>query len=106
AVGVDDAAAKPAGALDDEAVDRGLDPGPEAAQAVDDRRDPVGLLDAQLLGAADDGLPLREAGDERYERELVDRQRDLVGLDHGAGQPAGRDVELGDRLLRRQWRVS
>ena len=38
--------------LDDEAVVGGLDVGAEAAQAVDDGRDPVGLLDAQLLRAA------------------------------------------------------
>ena len=52
AVGGDRAAAQAAGAADDEAVVGGLDVGAEAAQAVDDGRDPVGLLDAQLLRAA------------------------------------------------------
>ena len=51
---------------------------PSAAQAVDDGRDPVGLLAAQLLGAADDRLALGEAAEQRDQRQLVDRQRDLV----------------------------
>ena len=38
---------------DDEAVARRLDLGAEPAQPLDDGGDPVGLLDAQLLGAAD-----------------------------------------------------
>ena len=57
---------------------------PEAVQPVDDGRDAVGLLDLQLLGAAHDGLPLGEAAEQRDERQLVDRQRHLVGLDRRA----------------------
>ena len=72
----------------------------QAAQAVDDRRDAVGLLDAQLLGAAHDGLALGEAAEQRDERQLVDGQRHLVGLDDRADQRAGGDVEVGDRLAR------
>ena len=45
AVGGDDAAAQAARALDDEAVVGRLDLGAEAAQPVDDGRDPVGLLE-------------------------------------------------------------
>ena len=98
-MGVDRAAAQAAGAADDEAVVGGLDVGAEAAQAVDDGRDPVGLLDAQLLRAGDDRLALGEAAEQRDQRQLVDRQRHLVRLDGRADQRAGGDVELGHRLL-------
>src|SRR4051794_7650056 len=48
AVGGDRAAAQPAGSVHGEAVVGGLDVGAEAAEAVDDGRDPVRLLQAQL----------------------------------------------------------
>ena len=84
---------------DDEAVGRRLDVGAEAAQPVDHGGDPVGLLQAQLLRAAHDGLALGEAAEQRDQRQLVDRQRDLVRLDLGADQRPGGDVELAHRLL-------
>ena len=68
----------------DEAVLGRLDLGAEAAQAVDDAGDPVGLLQAQLLRAAHDRLALGEAAEQRDQRQLVDRERDLVGLDDRA----------------------
>ena len=88
AVGVDDAARRPPVPRHDEAVGGRLELAAEAAQAVDDGRDPVGLLEPQLLGAADDRLALGEAAQQRHERQLVDRQRDLVGLDGRADQRA------------------
>ena len=48
-MGGEGAAAQAAVAGDDEAVVGGFDVGAEAAQAVDDGRDPVGFLDPQLL---------------------------------------------------------
>ena len=51
---------------------------PSAAQPVDDAGDAVGLLDAQLARAADHGLALGEAAEQRHQRQLVDRQRYLV----------------------------
>ena len=74
---------------------------PSAAQAVDDGGDPVGLLDAQLLRAGDDRLALGEAAEQGDQRQLVDRERHLVRLDDRADQRPGGDVELADRLLRR-----
>ena len=68
---------------------RRLDVGAEAAQAVDDGGDPVGLLDAQLLRAAHDGLALGEAAEQRDQRQLVDRQRHLVRA-RPRCRPAGR----------------
>ena len=65
---------------------RRLEVAAEAAQPVDDRRDPVGLLEPQLLRAADDRLALGEAAEQRDERQLVDRERDLLGLDDGADE--------------------
>ena len=82
-----------------------LDLGAEAAEAVDDGLDPVGLLEAQLGGAAHHRLALGEAAEQGDERELVDGERDLGGLDGGADQRPGRDVELGDGLVGRQRRV-
>ena len=57
------------------------------------RRDPVGLLDPQLGGAADDRVALGEATEQRDQRKLVDRERHLVGLDGRAprsGRPSRR----------------
>ena len=72
----------------------------EAAQAVDDGCDAVGLLQPQLGGAAHQRLALGEAAEQGDERQLVDRQRHLVGLDHRAAERRVADVELGDRLGR------
>ena len=58
-------------------------------------------LTLELLGAGDDRLALGEAAEQRDQRELVDRQRDLVRLDRRADERAGGDVELADRLLGR-----
>ena len=58
-------------------------------------------LSAQLLGAGDDRLALGEAAEQRDQRELVDRERDLVRLDDRADERAGGDVELADRLVAR-----
>ena len=71
---------------------------PSAREPVDDGRDPVGLLDAQLGRALDDGLPLGEAAQQGHERQLVDRERDLVGGHARAVQRAVGDLELGERL--------
>src|SRR5215216_3234020 len=61
AVRGDRAAAQPARAAHREAVVGGLDVGAEAEQSVDHGGDAVGLLDAQLLCAAHDGLAFGEA---------------------------------------------
>ena len=53
---------------------------------------------AQLLRALDDRLALGEAAEQRDERQLVDRERDLVGGHARADERAVRDVELAHRL--------
>ncbi len=73
---------------------------PSAAQPVDHARDAVGLLHAKLGRAAHDRLPFREAAQEGDKRQLVDRERDLAGLDHRGLQRRLRDVDLADRLVR------
>ena len=98
--GVDRAAAQAARAAHGEAVGGRLDVGAEPAQALDDARDAVGLLHAQLLRAAHDRLALGEAAEQRHERQLVDRQRHLVGLDDRALERAVGDVEVADGLAR------
>ena len=55
-------------ALHHEAVRRCLDTRAEAAQALDDRRDAVGLLAAQLLGARHRRASLRERAEQRHQR--------------------------------------
>ena len=92
--GVDPAAAQAAGAAHGEAVGGRLDVGAEPAQAVDDGGDPVGLLTRSSSAPRDDRLALGEAAEQRDQRQLVDRQRHLVGLDARAAQRAVRDVEL------------
>src|SRR3954471_2720801 len=98
AVGGDRAAAQAAPAAHHEAVVGRLYVGAETLEAVHDRRDPVRLLDAQLLRAADDRLAFREAAEQRHERELVDRERDLRGLDHRGAERARRHVQVADRV--------
>ena len=79
AVGVDRAAAQPAAAARSPSRRRSARPrAPSAGQRLGHGRDPVGLLAAQLAGVADHRLALGEAGGERDQRQLVDRQRDLV----------------------------
>ena len=87
-------------AAHDEAVGGRLDVGAEAAQALDHARDPVRLLEPQLLGAAHDGLALGVRAEQRHQRQLVDRERHLVRLDDRALERAGGHVELADRLAR------
>ena len=87
-----------------EAVLGRLDVGAEAAQPLDDAGDAVGLLQAQLLRAAHDRLALGEAAEQRHQRQLVDRQRHLLGLDDGALERAVGDVEVADRLVRERAR--
>ena len=43
--------------------------------------DAVGLLQPQLLGAAHDGLALCVRAEQRNERQLVDREQDLLRVD-------------------------
>ncbi len=73
---------------------------PRPRSPVDDAGDAVGLLQAQLLRAAHHRLALGEAAEQCDERQLVDRQRHLLGLDHGALQRAGGDVQVADGLVR------
>src|SRR5438067_11433263 len=66
AVGVDAAAARPCGrAADDEPVRARLDPYADRAEALGHRVDAVGLLRAQLRGATDDRLAVRERAEQR-----------------------------------------
>ena len=71
---------------------------PSPRSPSDHRRDPIGLLEAQLLRTTHHGLPVRERAQQRHQRQLVDRQRHLLGLDHGALERAGGHVELPERL--------
>ena len=50
------------------------------------------------MSAAHDRLALREAAEQRDERQLVDRERHLFGLDRRPDERPGGDVEVGDRL--------
>ena len=66
---------------------------PEAAQPLDHGGDAVGLLEAQLRRAADHGLALGEAAEQRDERQLVDRQRDLLAADRRSRTRRARSAE-------------
>ena len=70
----------------------------ERVQGVADGGDPVGLLAAQLGGVADRRRALGEAGGERDQRQLVDRQRHLGAADLGRLQLGGADAQVADRL--------
>ena len=59
-------------------------------------------LTRSSLGSAHDRLALGEAAEQRDQRQLVDRQRYLVRLDRRALDRGARDVEVGDRLGRRE----
>ena len=67
-----------------------LDVRAEAAQPLHHGRDTVGFLEAELLGALHDGLALGVRAEQRHQRQLVDRERYLVWLDHGAPRAAPR----------------
>ena len=88
AVGVDRAAAKSAVSLDPHPVLGRLDLAAERGQRLGDGGDPVDLLAAQLGGVADRRRSLGEAGGERDQRQLVDRQGDFGAADLGAAQLA------------------
>ena len=61
----------------------------ERAEGVRDRLDPVGLLHAQLGGAAHDAVAARVPASEREERQLVDEQRHLGGADRRRDELGG-----------------
>ena len=100
AVGVDLPAAQTARATDDEAVLGRLDLAAQAAQAVDHRGDPIRFLDPQLARPPDHGLAFGKAAQQRHQRQLVDGQRHLVGLDGSRLDRRAADIEVGHRLLR------
>ena len=85
-------------ALHHEAVGRRLDARAETAQPLDDRRDPVGLLAAQLLGAVHRRAPLGERTEQRHDRQLVDRERHLGRLHVGAAQLRRAHDDVAHRL--------
>src|SRR5262245_34729292 len=95
---IESAAANATAPADGEAVGPAIDLSAESGQAVDDARDPVRLLRAQLLGAADDGLALGKAAEEADERELVDGGRDVFGGDFRSAKRRRSHVEPGDGL--------
>ena len=72
---------------------------PSPRRPVDHGRDPVGLLQPQLLRALDDRLALGEAAEQRDERQLVDRERDLVRGSR-ASRSAGRGRPRASRAAR------
>ena len=59
-------------AVDPEIVAVHVDPGPEGAQAGRHAGDPIGLLVAQLAGAADRGRAVGQGRGEAQDRDLVD----------------------------------
>src|SRR5205809_910459 len=85
-------------ALDDEPVPGGADVPTQRPEPVDDGLDPVRLLRPQLGGAAHHALAARVHRGEGEERQLVDEARHLRGLDRGADEPRGPDVEVAGRL--------
>src|SRR5690606_32138952 len=84
-VAVDLAAVKPP-ALDDEACLPLLDLRPERGEAARHHGQPIALLVAQLLGAADDRSPPRTRGGDEQDRKLVDRKRHELRRNVDAGQ--------------------
>ena len=54
---------------------------PHARQAVDEGRDPVALLDAQLAGAGERRATLRVGGGHGQGRDLVDQRGHALGRD-------------------------
>ncbi len=84
--------------VDDHPVGGRLDLAAERSQRRAHGLDPVGLLAAQLGGIADRRRPLGEAGGERDQRQLVDRQRDLGAADLGPAQWRRADPQAGGRL--------
>ena len=101
AVGVDAAAARPCGrAADDEPVRARLDPYADRAEALGHRVDAVGLLRAQLRGATDDRLAVRERAEQRDQRQLVDEARHLLGLDGRGRERRGTNLQVRHGLAR------
>ena len=100
-VGGDRAAAEAAGAADDQPVLGRLDLASERGQRLAHGRDPVALLAAQLRRVADRRLALGEAGGERDQRQLVDRERYLGAAGLGPPQLCRRDAQRAARLGRR-----
>ena len=97
---VDRAAAQAAGAADHEAVLGRLDVGAEAAQAVDDGGDAVGLLDPQLVRAPRTTVsPSAKQPSSATSGSSSIASGTSSALDH-ACRPAApaRDLEVGDRL--------
>src|SRR5437879_12571646 len=90
-----------AAAAHGEAVLGRLDLGAEAAEALDDPDDAVGLLHAQLLRAPHDRLALGEASEQPHQRQLVDREWHLLPLDDRPLERSVAAVEAADRLGRR-----
>jgi hypothetical protein len=95
------ASLQPTGPGDRESVLGGLDLGPQGPKPIDHARDAVALLEAKLGSAAHDSLPLRDGAEKPDQRQLVDRDRDLVPLDGGPLERAGRHVELTHGLVLR-----
>jgi hypothetical protein len=77
----------------------GLDVRTESGQAVNDGGDPVRLLESQFLGAAHHGLPFGERAEQSHQRQLVNRQRNLLAGDLRAHQRGRGHVEIARRLV-------
>src|SRR5206468_1503029 len=68
---------------DREALVVALDAAADRAEGIDNGVDAVGLLVAQLPRAVHPALAARLRGEEREERQLVDEERHLAGVDRG-----------------------
>jgi hypothetical protein len=91
--GVRDAAGQPAGARDVKTIRKLLRIGPQRAQAGDERRDPVALLDPQLAGTRH--RHRSAVGGERGQcRQFVDQPWHLVRLDHERHERAVSDPQI------------
>src|SRR3954454_16710515 len=93
---VDRSSAQAACPPDGESVWPCLDLRAEARESTDHAAPPVGLLRPKLLGTAHNGLPLREAGEQRNQRQLVDRGGNVRGGDLGALQRRRADAQARD----------
>ena len=101
-MGVDPPAAQAAGAAHGEAVVGRLDVGAEAAQPVDDRRDPVGLLDAQLAARrARPSRPRRSSPSSATSGSSSIASGTSSASTVVPSSGPCRDVEVADRLLAR-----
>ena len=95
-----------AAAGDPEVVAVDLDPGAERPQAGGGPGDPVGLLVAELAGAADDGRAAGGGRGEAQDRDLVDRGGDVgrPELDGAERSRSGRRDRRSARRRRRRRR--